>query len=339
MVIEKINDLGEFALIERFSSRWLGQGTPGVEGIGDDCAVLPAENEKSQLITTDMLIEHVHFKNDYGTPKKLGHKSLAVSLSDIAAMGGYPRHAFLSLALPESTSLKWVDDFFAGFNQLAQNTGVRLLGGDTTRSLGPIAVNVSVVGDMLTQNIKRRGAAVPGDILCVTGYLGDAAAGLRILTENLPAKEEDAALVNQHLEPRAHLREGQWLGEQGGVHAMLDLSDGLLSDLPHMLRASGCDGQVDLENLPHSESLQRAARTHDWHGEELALSGGEDYCLLVSLSCEHYESVAADFLARFDRPLSVIGEIIRGQGKAIYRRFGREVGIASRAFEHFPAKV
>jgi len=179
----KIEDLGEFGFIARFSPDFVKNLPPAVLGIGDDCAVLPWKDRKKLLITTDLLVEGVHFLSQRISPADLGYKSLAVNLSDIAAMGGRPRWAFLSMAIRPGMAISSLDEFFRGWKQLGRRAGVHLLGGDTTRSKDGLVINVVVAGEADKKYIKYRSTARPGQVVAVTGNLGDSAGGLKLILE------------------------------------------------------------------------------------------------------------------------------------------------------------
>ena len=182
----KVTEIGEFGLIRRFSPPFLAPLAAGELGIGDDCAVLPLPDGSVLLATTDMLVEDIHFLRRAIPPADLGWKSLAVNLSDIAAMGGSPHAAFLSLALPRDVEVEWVDSFFAGLKELAEESGTELLGGDTTRSPERVVVNIAVLGGARPDRVKLRSGARPGDAVCVTGFLGDSGGGLELVYQNIP---------------------------------------------------------------------------------------------------------------------------------------------------------
>ncbi len=335
MTEKRITDLGEEGLIRRIARACEFLAPSGAVGIGDDCAVVPLPGEKVRLVTTDLLVEDVHFLRSRIPPEDLGHKSLAVNLSDIAAMGGTPREAYLSLALPRDVTLGWVDAFLAGLLELAEASHTALLGGDTTGSRGPIVVNIAVVGDMPAGQVRLRSHARPGDVLCVTGDLGDSAAGLRVLLERHDPTPDLDALVRRHHRPRPHLAEGRWLARQAGVHAMMDVSDGIDLDLRRLLTASRCGAIVDLERLPVSDLLRRVAPTRGWCVSDLACTGGEDYCLLATVSPEAFDQVQSEFEARFGRPLHRIGRLDGSVGSLRYHTAGHVSNPGGRGFDHF----
>lgn len=334
----KITDLGEFGFIARFSPSFLKKLPSGLVGIGDDCAVIPWKGRKKLLVTTDLLIDGVHFLKDRVSPFDLGYKSLAVNLSDIAAMGGTPLWAFLSLAIPPETEIAWLDEFFRGWQKLASRTGVHLLGGDTTGSRNSLAINVVVLGQADARHIRYRSSARPGDIVAVTGNLGDSEGGLQLILGNRPGKKFSAAekyLVQRHYRPRPHLEEGRFLASRPEVRAMMDLSDGIDSDLRRIMESSGCGVKIYLEQLPVSAALQKCCRQHGWNLEAVAAAGGEDYCLLLTVAPEKFTVLAEKFFRRFGRPLSAIGQVTPDRGKLVYLRAGRPVVLGKIGFNHF----
>jgi len=331
----KLSALGEFGLIRRFSPAFMKNLPPDIIGIGDDAAVLPWKKDACLLVTTDMLVENVHFLRTEIGPRDLGAKALTVNLSDIAAMGGSPRSAFLSLGIPGKLGIEWLDAFFRGMAELAEASGVHLLGGDTTRSPGPIVINIVVLGQVRRTRLKLRSGARPGDLIVVTGFLGDSGAGLRVLLEDLPRERDEARLVRRHHRPRAHLAEGAWLAARDGVTAMMDVSDGIDSDLRRIMERSHCGAAVNLDDLPLSGPLRRAGKKYGWGVRGLAASGGEDYCLLATIRPDRYERITAGFEKTFGRPLSRIGTIEGKKERLRYRTAGKTVELKPRGFDHF----
>ena len=224
----------EFGFIDKICARFAELPLNGFEGIGDDCAVLPVADGDALLFTADLLNEGVHFLRRATSARELGGKALAVNLSDIAAMGGRPVATLLSLALPPDAGETWAEEFMEGYRALSERYGVALVGGDTTRSGQDITINVTAIGRAPLSCIKRRSAARPGDVLFTTGALGASGAGLR----DLLAGRLDTPAAVEHRNPRPQVEEGLWLGMRREVHAMMDLSDGLASDLRHILDLS-----------------------------------------------------------------------------------------------------
>ena len=429
-----MSHLGEFELIGRIaaschSERSEESNPPGILGIGDDCAVLPQKEGLDTLVTTDLLIEGRHFLLSDVTPEQLGWKSAAVNISDIAAMGGKPVASFLSIALPASVDAEWVDRFIAGYSELCGKFGVPLLGGDTSASPSELFINVTVIGECPHGKALVRSSARPGDLICVTGPLGDSAAGLKLILERAVAAEvpvevqsavppraksaqndlrgpsgctpsgtpapseassgtiggtpapleaspgtsddswdPSAVLIRRHYLPMPRVEEGIALRECPGVHAMMDISDGIASDLRHILDASGGEilrfaqddkgsaqddkgaapqgdkgaapqgdkgaapqgdnptpschpersegspvhlgAEIDLAAVPVSGELKAVCEVRGWDAAELAVSGGEDYELLVTMAPEALDKARKALNGR----LFVIGRIVEGDG-------------------------
>jgi thiamine-monophosphate kinase len=331
----KITALGEFGLIERFAPPFRKGLGRGIVGIGDDCAVIPWKRDRVLLVTTDLLVEGVHFLRRRIAPEDLGAKALAVNLSDIAAMGGTPASAFLSLGLPSDIEVAWTDRFFRGLGRLAVRAKVRLLGGDTTRSERDIIINIAVFGSGRPSRIKFRSTARPGDVIAVTGTLGDSAAGLRLLLGDRGSGRDERTLIAAHVRPRPQLEEGRWLAGQAAVRALIDVSDGIDSDLRRIAEASGCGAVVELEHLPLSPSFVVVCRRQGWDPLECAAAGGEDYCLLATIAARSFPSIAVRFARRFKRPLFPIGRIAERRRGFAYRLHGRDKVLAYRGFDHF----
>ena len=331
----KLMDIGEFGLIRRFAPHFAASLPPETVGIGDDCAVLPWRKGARLLVTTDLLVEDVHFLRSRISARELGRKALAVNLSDIAAMGGRPLGAFLSLGLPAGFDLEWIDAFFAGLRSLSRAARVPLLGGDTTGTCGPLVVNLALLGRAHPARIKLRSGARPGDVVCVTGRLGDSAGGLRVLLEERPIGRDEAVLVRSHHRPRPHLAEGEWLARRPAVGAMMDVSDGIASDLRRIMERSGCGAEVELKSLPTSAALRRTAARYGWNPDEVAAAGGEDYCLLATVRAGEFGRVSASFRRAFGRPLSAVGRITGAAGELAWLRGGRPARLESRGFDHF----
>ncbi len=310
----------EFGFIDKICARFAELPLNGFEGIGDDCAVLPVADGDALLFTADLLNEGVHFLRRATSARELGGKALAVNLSDIAAMGGRPVATLLSLALPPDAGETWAEEFMEGYRALSERYGVALVGGDTTRSGQGITINVTAIGRAPLSCIKRRSAARPGDVLFTTGALGASGAGLR----DLLAGRLDTPAAVEHRNPRPQVEEGLWLGMRREVHAMMDLSDGLASDLRHILDRSGVGAEVLLERVPVAEGsdLQTAA------------CGGEDYKLLLTADAEGAGRLADEFLKRFGSPLHPLGRIT-GTRELVWLQNGNPVPLDWHGFTHY----
>ena len=294
-------------------------------GIGDDCAVVPA-GESEFIYSTDMLIEGVHFLHDAASPEDIGWKSLAVNLSDIAAMGGTPTATFLSIALPKDVQGEWAERFIAGYTELSRKFNVPLLGGDTTSSLRDIAINVGVLGRApLGKSVKRSGAIV-GQGIYVTGNLGDSSGGLQAILNNWDKTQEVESLIQSHIKPMPRIEEGQALMNTGLIGAMMDISDGIASDLRHIMKASGVGAEVHLDRIPMSDNLKCACEKYGKNAYALAVGGGEDYELLFT--------APACIEKLVDFPIYRIGEIVSGNS-LIWMENGNVVDFDVQGFNHF----
>jgi len=290
------------------------------QGIGDDCAVLSGAGKYDLLITTDLMLEGVHFRREWQQADSLGHKVLARGLSDIAAMGGIPRHAFLSLALPRGTDFRWVDQFFAGLFRLAESNGVTLAGGDTAASMSGVVADIVVIGEAPRRKAILRSGARPGDEIWVTGVLGGAAAGLDLLRQGKRIARRTQTL-RPLFYPQPRLSIGRWLSRRGLASAMMDLSDGLSIDLARLCQASGVGACIDADAIPR---LRRTPL-------EYALHGGEDFELLFTVSARRAGKIPTQVEgARLTR----IGQIQRGRRLRLIRA-GREEVLPVLGFEHF----
>lgn len=312
---------------------------PGVRvGIGDDCAVLEPSPGGALLATTDLLLEDVHFRRRYASPDDIGWKALAVNLSDVAAMGGRPRWALVALAVPETVVAADVEAFFAGALALAAEHGVAIVGGDTSASPGGWIVNVTVLGEAVHAPLLRS-TARPGDVVAVTGALGRAAAGLALLERGeapaglTAAARADAAAA--HLRPRPRVAEGRWLAAAGGVTAMIDLSDGLATDLGHIAEESSIGARVGLDRVPVDAGTRAVAPALGCDALAWATGGGEDYELLLTCEPGAFARLADGLLAATGTRLTAIGEMVPAADGVRYTDAGgREVAVGP-GFEHF----
>jgi thiamine-monophosphate kinase len=289
-------------------------------GIGDDAAVLEVPAGQHLVAATDTLNAGTHFPEDTSA-YDIAYKCLAVNLSDLAAMGATPRWALLSLSLPGAEQ-EWVQAFIAGFKSLAQEHGVALVGGDTTS--GPLSVSLTALGLIKPGAQLMRSGARPGDLLVVSGSIGGAARVLDLLKGREPVS--DRRLLDR---PQPRVRLGQAL--VGFASACIDISDGLLADLGHVLRASGCGALIHLQKLPHDELLAGLGDRQKW---DYQLSGGDDYELLFTLPRRHEEMIQS-WRRETETRLSVIGEIEDGEGVRCTGPDGLAYDPQYTGFEHF----
>jgi thiamine-monophosphate kinase len=329
-----ISELGEFGLIDRLAQAFSasgGQPDSLLIGIGDDAAAWKASGV--QLITTDTLIEGTHFSLRYWGWRDLGWNSLAVNVSDIAAMGGTPEQALLTLALPRETAVADLDEFAAGLVEAGREYGTSIVGGDIV-ACETLMVTVALTGRATVDAdgeplLMTRDSARPGDVIAVTGYLGDSAGGLRLLLGEQEADAEAAGHLRQaHLRHRPALAVGRTAARLG-VRAAIDVSDGLLQDLGHVCRASGLGAEVRAAGVPMSPSLVRA-----FPGQALALacSGGEDYQLLLIAPGHTIQQVQRASKG----PISIIGEMVADPEHRVrlLDATGKELSLPSAGWDH-----
>lgn len=307
---------GENALINLIREKY--GAVPGGDlalGIGDDAALV-RYGDKYMLITTDLLIENTHFRMDINEPYLLGWKSVAVNISDVAAMGGEPTYAFVSIGLPD-IDVEIVDQIYAGMHDASAAFGSVIAGGDTVGSESGIVINITQLGMVEQDKAARRDGAKPGDSIIVTNTLGDSRAGLELLLKLglAEARRVSAITVEKHLKPEPRVFEARAAIATGKVHAMMDLSDGLASDLPRLCAASEVGAKVFADKLPVSREMQIAAVRLDSDPIELAASGGEDYELLLTCAPENSQAVIKA-IQNTGSNASIIGEII--DEKAVY---------------------
>lgn len=327
---------GETGLIERLRVTYAGAVGGGLAlAIGDDAAVLDVPVGLQIVVTTDLLIEGVHFRRDWSDAYSIGWKAAAVNLSDMAAMGANPTFTFVSLALPPDETVESTERLYDGLCDCLSRYGAKLAGGDTNRTLSGLVLNITQLGTVPTGHALKRTGAKVGDILLVTGTLGDSAAGLALLEQYGASKAEKLcrSLVQSHRRPQPRVVAGLALRETGLVHACMDLSDGLAADLPKLCAASGVGAQVDVSRLPVSDDLAAMALEFGRPAWELALSGGEDYELLVAVAPADVEAACA-LVARAGTMLTPIGEITR-TGLRVIGLDGADLPAVPSGWDHF----
>ncbi len=327
--------ISERDIITRIRGLSPSAGQNLVTGIGDDCAVVGRENGVVELISTDTLVENVHFESSWHPPELLGRKSAAVNLSDVAAMGGVPRYGLLSLALSDQITDAWLDGFISGFLEMLTRYNVELIGGDTVRSSGPAMFSVTVIGQSDETKVLRRDGAKVGDALLVSGQLGDAAAGLELCRAGMKDDVADRwpVLLKAHLDPDPEIDLGIFLADTGRVNAMMDMSDGLVTDLAHICQESGCGAEIETSLLPISVELQEAAEQLHLQPEKLALSGGEDYRLLFTVANEEADELIRVVNKEIGRNIYKVGRIIQAGGVFLLDGQSR-VEVGYQGFDH-----
>jgi len=337
----RVRDVGEFQLIDLLTNALpeeVRSGPDLVVGIGDDAAIWQPTAGEQIIVTTDSLIEGIHFRTDWTDWESLGHKSLAVNLSDLAAMGGDPHLAVVTLGLRGDERVDDLTALYRGLGELARRLGVSIAGGDIVRSPRALMIHVTALGETRGARFLSRSGARPGDLIGVTGTLGAAAAGLSLLEldDSDPRRRATTApqLIEAHLRPEPRVRVGAELLEHGATAAM-DLSDGLLGDLPKILKASGVSARLDVAAIPVAAAV-RALFPDRWR--DLAMRGGEDYELLFTVAPDDWESLESAVQA-IGGTVSRIGEItVRGENGPVIELVdedGSSTIVTPGAFDHF----
>lgn len=318
--------LSEFQLIDRFFKRSPRAAGPVQLGVGDDCALLQPPSGELLAVSTDMLIEGRHFFAG-ANPYDLGHKALAVNLSDLAAMGAQPMSFTLALALPASDP-HWLQPFSEGLFHLADAQGIELIGGDTTR--GPLAISITVIGTVPNNMALKRSGAQAGDELWISGTLGDARLALDVLQNKCTLAPNLLAKSSERLH-RPQPRVALGLALRGIANAAIDVSDGLLGDLGHLINQSSLSATLFADDLPFGEAL--ISQTIDTR-YALALNGGDDYELCFSAAADQHQAVI-DAGQRSQTQVTCIGRLSKGSGIHVQDHQGNLISVINQSFDHF----
>ncbi len=307
-------------------------------GIGDDCAVTRKDDNEVLLYSIDTLVESVHFDRSFHPPELLGKKAVSVNVSDIAAMGGEPRFLLFSLGLPVGFDEKWVLLLSDGVAKACSHYGCTLIGGDTVASPGGVTMSLCVIGEMAAEQVLYRHGARAGDSIYVSGPLGRAAAGLELLKRDMGHVDRFAELYKAHLDPKARVGLGKKLAASGVVHAMMDLSDGLATDLAHLCGRSGLGAVVYQDKLPVDPLLEQAAKLLKQESLPWKISGGEDYELLFTVP-PHATKKLQELVAESGDILYPVGTMTTGEGVTLVRDDpslqDREIPVSFLGFDHF----
>ena len=335
-----VSTLGEFGLIDRINSKNKISRQDTVKGIGDDAAVLEYGGDPV-IVTTDLLIEGIHFDLMYHPLRHLGYKAIIVNLSDICAMNAIPRHVTVSIAISNRFSVEAVDELYDGIRIACEAYGVDLVGGDTTSSPKGLSISVTAIGSVPSDRITYRSGAKPGDILCVTGDLGAAYLGLQILEREKqvflaapdmqPQLSDKKYIVGRQLKPEARLEAVKYFNKMALVPtAMIDISDGLASDLMHICKASGTGAFIEEAQVPIHDESRVQAMEFRLDPITCALNGGEDYELLFTVSPNDLQKV------RFMESVYIIGEIVpKEDGITLHTSGGQIHSLTAQGWTHF----
>jgi thiamine-monophosphate kinase len=329
----KLKEIGEFGFINRIARGSICNPRNIIRGIGDDAAVFKLDNKKRLVITTDLLIEKIHFIRDKIKPYDLGCKAMTVNLSDIAAMGAKPEHALISIGIPKDIEIKYLDKLYSGIKKTAAIHSVNIIGGDTTGSESGLVINIALTGSAPENRILYRNTAKPGDKIFVTGSLGDSRAGLYFILNNIKPSGIFSKLLTAHNRPYPYVREGRFLAELEGVHAAIDISDGLSSDLGHIADESGVGFVINADLLPISDTLTKFCKKYSFDAIDYALAGGEDYVLAFTVKASAVKKIESAYQKKFGSEISCIGEITQ-EKRAVYRN-GIYSSIEAKGWDHF----
>ncbi len=332
-----LSEVGEVGIIEAIS-RIIAASDPNVVvGIGDDAAVLQTPADRYVLVTTDIQVAGIHFQPVYATAYDVGWKVMAVNLSDIAAMGGVPRYAVLSLAVLPDLELRWVEDLYRGLEALGRTFGVAIVGGNLARTPGPITVDATVLGEVEPDLVVRRQGARAGDRLLVSGALGASAAGYTVLKRGLPRASGDT-LVAAHLRPQPRVHEGRVAARSRWVTAMIDLSDGLATDLWRLCEANGLGVRIDGAAVPLDAAACQVAGHIGVDPLDLAMFG-EDYELLIAASPTHAEGLVDLLRDEVGTTATIIGEFVNlAEGRQIKRQ-AEWLPLRPEGWDHFLREI
>jgi thiamine-monophosphate kinase len=330
----QIGQLGEFDLIERLLAQ-IGTGGDGlILGPGDDTAAIAPTPGMLLLATCDCQVEGQHFRLDRGSPEQIGRRLAAVNLSDIAAMGGRPRWSLISLCLPPDTDALFVEQLYRGLSNEFTRFGTHLIGGNVARS-DRLILDMTLLGETLPEELLRRSGAMPGDAVLVTGSLGASAGGRAVLDSGGAASEAEQKAVAAHLVPNPRVAAGRAIASTRAAHTMIDVSDGFAQDLGHICNASACGVAIEASSIPISPETRQAAERLNAGALHWALSGGEDYELVLTAPAERVPELVRVVTAQSGLALTRVGEILRPEEGRWLIQDGQRIPLTSEGWQHF----
>jgi thiamine-monophosphate kinase len=329
----RLKEIGEFGFIDRIRSGCLIRSASVIKGIGDDCCVFRTSAGLATLFTTDMLVENVHFIRQAISPYKLGRKSVAVNISDIAAMGGTPREAVVSIAIPETLEVEYLDAVYEGMKAMAREFDVNLLGGDTTASPANLVLNIALVGEAPEEEILYRSGARVGDVVFLTGTVGSSAAGLDIILSRRSFAEQ-YPLLDAHHDPWPQVTAGRIIAQLRVATALIDVSDGVAADLGHICRESGVGAIIEESLIPTTPLVRRYCHRFNLDLLHLALHVGEDYVLLGTVPEGETDKLATALRAK-GCDFFPVGTIAAGAGLRLIGADGSLRAVRSGGWDHF----
>ena len=334
----KLREIGEFGLINLINEYLRDEQAenPGVTlGIGDDAAVVDSPKSGKILLTTDTMVENVHFNTSYARAEDIGYKAMASNISDIAAMAGVPEYAMVTLGLNSETEVEFITGLYKGITAAAQNRGVTVVGGDMTKS-AKLFITISLMGRAETRHVRLRSMAQAGDAVMVTGTLGGSAAALRLLKEGFrPGRGMPQALYDKHMRPAPRVKEASVAAAEG-ARAIQDISDGLVADLGHICEASGTGARIFLEKIPLFLNNRRMPKIPKPVAQKLALAGGEDYELIITAPISKFHKIKTEIESQTGTKVTMIGDITDSVGEVlVIDANGATVRRGKKGFDHF----
>jgi len=330
----RLKKVGEFPLIDIISKQANTSHPSVIKGIGDDAAVVSGNSNRCLLVTTDILREDIHFKKSFTTPYLLGKKCLSVNLSDIAAMGGTPFCYFVSISVPPEISLNFIKELYRGMHQRAKEFNAVLLGGDTVSSFKDIVISITLLGKTKKTSVVYRNRAKKGDLIYVTGYPGESALGLLMLKKDKNSFKRHSA-VKKHLDPCPRIELGKALADKKLANSMIDVSDGLLADLGHIIRQSKKGAQISLSQIPLSNSYKKECLKFSKNIYKPVLFGGEDYELLFTSAVPNKIKIK-HLSKKLGVPITCIGEITESSKNIIVLdSSNKKMKIKNSGYRHF----
>ncbi len=332
-----VDQVGEFGLIARLTNGLSAASEQIIRGVGDDTAVLKVDSERLLLATCDIQIEGIHFTSDAFSSEAIGYRAAAVNVSDIAAMGGLPKFALVSLVAPPRTEVELLDGIYIGLRRCFDEWGAIIVGGNTAELPERLAIDVTLLGEVDGGQMLLRSGAEPGNLLCVTGELGASAGGLQLIRDPSIAIDEDLRkdALRAHREPTPRVREGIYLARSEQATACIDISDGVLGDANHLAVESNVCVVVDCDRLPVAPAAVHVADAMNADVHSLSLAGGEDFELLFTVRSDAVEETLSGLQKATGTRATVIGTIREGSARVLVERSGRPFDVQALGFDHF----
>lgn len=337
---KNISDIGEFGLIERIKKIVPLAKSNIIQGIGDDTAVLKVSDQNWLLATCDIQIEDTHFQMKYNSPYQIGRRAMTVNLSDIASMGGRPTYAMVSAGLSPNLKVETFDDLFQGMSDTLTEHSAFIIGGNLAHTTDKLIIDVFLLGEISPDQIVLRNGAKPGDRIFLTGTLGSSAAGFNVL-ENFGKDypREYSHFVQSHLEPVAKINAGRMIAQSGYATAMIDISDGLASDLKHICDNSNVGAEIFEMKIPFAETMDELANKISKNKLGIALHGGEDYELLFTMKPDIPNQIIEKISNESKTKITEIGKILsKEEGYNIITEGNQQLPLQTKGWDHFGKK-